>query len=736
MPITIGRLKRICHDALAYPAVRCFLFACVLSFLIEILNQRSVLGAFGQILTHPTVTTYNMLLILMAVSLSGLFRRQVFSMVIFALPWVVLSVANFVLQSFRSTPLSAVDFKVLPSVIHIIDYYLTVWQIILIVLAILSTIALLVLLCLKSHKQARHWRSSVALIVLCAVLLSAGTPLLLHMDVLSDSYSNLNKAYRDYGFPYCFLVSLVDRGIDEPEEYSEKTVDSVLNNLDTENPEHDPSAQQSEPEPDASVPVIAPTSEVPESPEPVTVQPNIIFLQLESFIDANDLIELTFSENPTPFFSELKGTCPSGMLTVPTYGAGTVNTEFEVLTGMNLEYFGAGEYPYISVLHGQTCETIAYNLKENGYTATAIHNNTATFYDRNLVFANLGFDRFISEEYMNGLEYTSVGWPKDKHLTYDILKTLDLSEGPDLVYTISVQPHGKYPTDLQAELSRPIQITSGFDEEASELQAAYTYYINQLREVDDFLRELTEALSSHEEPTMLIAFGDHFPNFELEEHQVRSGSLFQTEYIVWTNYTMEAENRDLTAYQLSAYALELIGCDTGILTRLHQTHSGSEDYQAYLELLEYDMLFGEKNVWDGGSPYIPTALQLGYGDIRFESASFLGSQLYLSGFGFNKWSVVFFDEEPQETVYINSNTLLAADEAPEVGIVITVRQVAEDGLVLSSTEAIAVTEQILTEPALPESPATDDPDPGSSPTSSGQPTSESADPTESVPSES
>ncbi len=713
MPITISRLRRMCRDALAYPAIRCFLFACVLNFLIEILNQRSLIDALGQLVTNPTVVVYNMLLILMTVCLSGLFQRQFFAMILFALPWIVLSVSNFVLQSFRSTPLSAVDFKVLPSVIHIIDYYLTVWQIILVILAILGAIALLVLLCLKSGKQARHWRSSIALIVICALLLAAGTPLLLHMEVLSNDYSNLNKAYRDYGLPYCFLVSVIDRGIDEPEEYSEETVNDVLQDIDAAEPEF--------PEPEPVAPKPEPEVTPEPEPEPAPVQPNVIFLQLESFIDVNDLTALTFSENPTPYFTELKEAYPSGMLTVPTYGAGTVNTEFEVLTGMNLDYFGAGEYPYISVLHGQTCETVAYNLKENGYTATAIHNNTATFYDRNLVFANLGFDRFVSEEYMNDLEYTSVGWPKDKHLTYDVLKTLDSSDGLDLVYTISVQPHGKYPTDLEAELFQPIQITSGFTEEESEQQAAYTYYINQLREVDDFLRDLTEVLSSRAEPTMLIMFGDHFPNFELEEHQVRSGDLFQTEYVIWTNYELAADDCDLTAYQLSAHALELIGCDTGILTRLHQLRAESEDYQAHLELLEYDMLFGEMRVWDGENPYAPTALQLGYGDIVLECANYLGSQLYLTGSGFNEWSVVFFDDEPQETVCINSNTLYVADEAPEVGTVITVRQVADDGFELSLTEALVVTESILTDPTLPDTPTTDDPEPGSSAFPSAQP---------------
>ena len=36
----------------------------------------------------------------------------------------------------------------------------------------------------------------------------------------------------------------------------------------------------------------------------------------------------------------------SGYFKVPSVGAGTANTEFEVLTGMSMRFFGPGEYPY------------------------------------------------------------------------------------------------------------------------------------------------------------------------------------------------------------------------------------------------------------------------------------------------------------------------------------------------------------------------------------------------------
>ncbi|MBQ4354969.1 MAG: hypothetical protein IJC71_08760, partial [Clostridia bacterium] len=91
--------------------------------------------------------------------------------------------------------------------------------------------------------------------------------------------------------------------------------------------------------------------------------PNIIFLQLESFYDVNNIKGYEYSTNPHPVYSMLKEELPGGKLTVPSIGAGTANTEFEVMTGMDVSFFGIAEYPYLSVLQDQTCESICYNAK-------------------------------------------------------------------------------------------------------------------------------------------------------------------------------------------------------------------------------------------------------------------------------------------------------------------------------------------------------------------------------------
>ena len=52
-------------------------------------------------------------------------------------------------------------------------------------------------------------------------------------NIISDDFANLGEAYKDYGFAYCFTNSIIDNGIDEPEDYSKETVIELKAELDT-----------------------------------------------------------------------------------------------------------------------------------------------------------------------------------------------------------------------------------------------------------------------------------------------------------------------------------------------------------------------------------------------------------------------------------------------------------------------------------------------------------------------
>ena len=636
-----------------------YLISVLLILVIEVLARHSLTDGIRFVWDHPFLILLSAAILTAFYALALLVPKRNFVWLCITVVIVGLAVTNSILLCFRITPLAATDIALLTSVFEIMGIYLTVWQIILLVLLVLVVIAGLIYLGIRMKKQVYH-----PLLAVCnAVISILAVVLMIHIGDargwLQTEFANLPDAYADNGFVYCFTRSLFDRGISKPDTYDEDTVDNILEDMKKQK-----------------------TNEVEE-------KPNIIFIQLESFMDLKRMQGVTYSEEPTPVYSSLRKTCPGGFLKVPSVGAGTANTEFEILTGMTLDYFGAGEYPYKTVLQDETCESMAYNLRELGYRTGVLHNNTGSFYSRNKVFANLGFDYFVSSEYMENLSYNPIGWAKDKVLTGQIQHILKATSEPDLIYTITVQDHGKYPTEL---LENPHIKVSGFAPEDEERQNAFTYYVNQCHETDAFLGSLIATLNAFEEPVVLVLYGDHLPNLDITEEELASGNLFQTEYVIWSNkkmledYELSKKNENLYAYQLSAHVLKLFGMNNGLLTKFHQMYHNYDNYKTNLKILQYDMLYGKKEVYDGLSPYEPTDLQMGFDPIRITDVSSVGGSVYVMGKNFTESSFVFIDRKKQDTVFLNENTLMVSDKELEGGEEVYVAQLTEVSAQLSSTE--------------------------------------------------
>ena len=77
---------------------------------------------------------------------------------------------------------------------------------------------------------------------------------------------------------------------------------------------------------------------------------------------------IEFDVDPIANFRKLKENYSSGTFSVSSIGGGTANTEFEVLTGLNLDFFAPGEYPYNTTVNSKTSESINYALKESNYS--------------------------------------------------------------------------------------------------------------------------------------------------------------------------------------------------------------------------------------------------------------------------------------------------------------------------------------------------------------------------------
>jgi len=478
----------------------------------------------------------------------------------------------------------------------------------------------------KFQGKMRYWLN-IPLIVAGVAAFALTSKLAIDNRLLSTYFGNIAYAYQDYGYPYCLAVTIFDTGINEPNGYSKALMEDIVNS----------------------------EGEIKETKKKNT-DVNILFLQLETFIDPTEVNFLSFSEDPIPNFRKLSEEYSSGYYKVPAVGAGTANTEFESITGMSLHYFGAGEYPYKTILKETTCESAAYDLKKLGYSTHAIHNNEANFYGRRTVFSRLGFDTFTSEEYMPDIsDTTPMGWVKDHILTDEIFKAMESTEGPDYVYTISVQGHGDYPTE--PVLSDPeIKVTGA---ESEEKNNAWEYYVNQLHEMDQFVKELTDRLSELDERVVLVMYGDHLPTMDLKVEDMKNRYLFQTKYVMWSNFDMKKKDKNIAAYQMAAEVFNRLGIHEGTVFNYHQTRKGSRNYQLDLQALQYDILYGKQYVYGGENPFEATKMQLGIYPATLERLESIGNgSYYVYGTNFTAASRLEINKELQETQYISPTQLL------------------------------------------------------------------------------
>ncbi|MDD5901634.1 MAG: LTA synthase family protein [Lachnospiraceae bacterium] len=677
-------------------AAECLLPAALLNLCIEAFSRESVILPFFYLFRSPLVFCYNTLLICATLSVSFFFVRRRFVRFFLSALWIAVGFTDFVLLQFRTTPFTAVDLLLLDSAFSIMRHYLSVFQIILIVLAVLFVIAVGVFLFLRTKKETTGTSRIYAGLVFGLFLLASifSTRLFVSCGILERNFGNLAQGFHTNGLPYCFFSSIFNTGISKPVSYSEDEIDRIISSI-TGSPSatSTPSADTVTP-PVSTPPATTPVPEPALTPEPAAGPPNFIFLQLESFFDPLYITGAAFSEDPVPNFRRMKEQYSSGFLRVPSIGAGTANTEFELLTGINLDFFGPGEYPYKTVLKDTVCESIAYNLSALGLTAHAIHNNDGTFYGRNTVFSRLGFHTFTPIEYMGTYRTTPLGWAKDEILTPQILKALSSTDGRDFIYAISVQGHGAYPEE--AVIENPAITITSLPEELSDSYYGLLYYVNQLYEMDRFIAQLTASLEAYEEEIVLVLYGDHLPAFPFTEELLANGSVYETEYVIWSNHSSgEPVRKDLEAYALSAHVLDCYDIHEGLFTRFHQTRADSETYLADMELLAYDVLYGASESYDGEIPYQETELQFGIEPITIRKALIQNNLedyfcLFVNGDHFTPYSIAYINDKKCTTTYINSQLLSVTGFKPAESLTISIAQVGTDSHPLSFSEPITI----------------------------------------------
>ncbi|MCD8149765.1 MAG: LTA synthase family protein [Clostridiales bacterium] len=396
---------------------------------------------------------------------------------------------------------------------------------------------------------------------------------------------NQARGYHKTGSFFNFCLNTKYLVVQKPSGYDAENVDDIVETVLEE--------AGVDPDGDTSINILTGENDYTASTDGET--PNIIYIINESWSDLSNLGDLETNEDYMPFINSLTENTIKGYVTVPVFGAGTSNSEYEALTGNSISFLPAGCNVYQSYLQNETPSLVS-TLSALGYSLAAYHPYYGSGWNRELVYPLLGFEDFISiedfidediietykansdvieyqnlleERYEDGDEMLLRRFISDSYdytMVEEMYESRDEDE-PFFVFNVTMQNHGGYTVSY-----------SNFYQQIYATNMSATYpkanrYLSLVKETDSAFEELVEYFSNVDEPTIICMFGDHLPSIEDEFYEELMGvdsldnltteqelSRYETPFVIWANYDIEeAEVDSISVNYLSTLLSQAAG---------------------------------------------------------------------------------------------------------------------------------------------------------------------------------
>ena len=271
---------------------------------------------------------------------------------------------------------------------------------------------------------------------------------------------------------------------------------------------------------------------------------NIIVIMNESFSDLRVYNDTFQSEKYMEGIESLTDNTIKGNLYVPTYGAGTSETEFEFLTGISTR--DVPYTPYVTAIY-HNINSVCTEVKENGFETIAFHPYIDTNWNRNTVYPRIGFDSFYD---IDDLDYCEApNWGCDDKSDYNkVIELIDNQSNPVFLFNVTMQNHGGY---LEPQ-NKDILIE---DKDLSDYPETRTY-LSLIKLSDDAIMDLINYYQKSEEKTLICFFGDHQASIEDVYYESLYGKSmdeltneesiirFITPFFIWANYDIQEQYID------------------------------------------------------------------------------------------------------------------------------------------------------------------------------------------------
>jgi len=580
----------------------------------EFIQRGSLIDVAKWMLHNRPAFLLNYVISLSFILLIGAFFRNVYiGLSLYFFIMFFLELLNKYKMKFLEDPIFPWDLMLYNQVINLFpQLYKALNPLLILPLILVPVLVVFLIKKMPSFKISYTFRiisGVLALLLLVGISFYRSTPMqkvFTKFNIVNKTW-NQNENYQFNGLLLSFLMNVQSAVVLAPSEYSEEKMNSIISSI-----------QQ-------KYPAVATVSNTDQK-----VKPNVIFVMNEAFWDPTLLKNVSYSQDPMSTVRALQLAGNGGWVISPEYGGGTANVEFEALTGFSMNFVPSGSVPYQQYITRPTPSLASIFAKE-GYETIAIHPNDKWFWNRDVVYENLGFDKFISIEQFNNPSKAKRGtYVDDVEVTKSIIEQTEKSDEPVFIYAVTIQNHGTYYYPKERP-EYPIDVKGNFSDEVKEQLHVYS---NGVLDGDTELKKLIDYYKNADEPTIIVFFGDHLPYLGTAYDETgyysstsgleRNKSMSRTPLVIWNNFGKKVDlpQDTISTSFLGTYIFDLAGVNTplyykfledfrsklpGYKTILKMDSKGElyldtppeyKELEKEYELLQYDLLFGKQYVKD------------------------------------------------------------------------------------------------------------------------------------------
>ena len=412
------------------------------------------------------------------------------------------TVCYYVMQ-FRGTPFVPWDLKVLSTAVTVAGTYKIRLEISLVCAFLMSILNMLLVGYVRIHnKKSRYiWLVRYLILSLCI------TEIIRYELPLANLW-DVGAVFQQNGSLTSYLSYIRYMNYQVPKGYSKKKCAEVLSDMES---------------------IMSDNIEAK----------NVIIIMNESFADLRVINDKIISNEYTPNLDALQENTIKGNLYVPVFGAGTCNTEFEVLTDVSTTI--TPSTPYVTAINKKV-DSLCWKYQKKGFQTYALHPYLIENWDRDRVYPLLGFQNIYDQRQMDNIDYEGK-WISDSSDFTEVINLYEKNKGePFFIFNVTIQNHGGY----DYEYSNKCVDLSQY----GEFREAENY-LSLLKKSDEAFGDLIEYFKGINEPTVICMFGDHQPALGDEFYELLYGKkldkipeteknkMYITPFVIWANYDIQ-----------------------------------------------------------------------------------------------------------------------------------------------------------------------------------------------------